>query len=174
MLLAAALAAAVSSSAPALPMSQRDQVRQVLVQRYGPKVQVYSILIKSGYAVAQGTGFHDGLKKSGSRWQIVCSKLPAGQLQPTTLQSHCGFPESVAVIVSTEEPVNMAVAQGDFSTAMATEQKAYASSTGPTHDAERVRLQQLTQLNEQMRTQTITRQQAIQQWSQLEFSWSLP
>lgn len=174
MIVAAALVAAVSTSAPALPKSERDQVRQVLQQRYGPKVQVYSILIKSGYAIAQGTGFHDGLKKSGGHWQIACSKLPAGQLPPTTLQSHCGFPESVAVIVSLEEPVNMAASQGDFHTAMATEQKAYSSSTGPTHDAERVRLQQLTLLDQQMRTQTITRQQAIQQWSQLQFSWSLP
>lgn len=166
--------AAASTTAPALPKSERDAVRQVITQRYGPKTQVYSILIKSQYALAQGTGFHDGLHKTGGRWRIVCGNLPAGQIAPSLLQSHCGFPQSVALVVSVEEPVGIAAGQGDFSTAMTAEKQAYASATGPERDIDRVRMQQLTLLNEQMRTQAITRQQAIQQWSQLQFSWSLP
>ena len=174
MFAAAVLMAAVSTTAPALPKSQRDLVREALVQRYGPKTQVYSILIKQGYALAQGPNFHDGLRKSGTHWQITCSHLPSGQITPALLQSKCGFPETVAILVSTEEPVNVAAAQGNFSAAATLEKQAYASATGPQRDIERVRMQQLNLLNEQMRTQTITRQQAIQQWSQMQFSWSLP
>lgn len=174
MLAAAVLTAAVTTSAPAgLPQSERDRVRAVVVQRHGPKTQIYSILIKQGYALAQGTGFHYGLRKNGSQWTIVCSELPA-QAAPATLQSKCGFPQGVAVLITTEEPVNIAASQGNFSAAATLEKQAYASATGPQRDSERVRMQQLTLLNEQMRTQTITRQQAIQQWSQAQFSWSLP
>lgn len=174
MFLAAVLTAAVTTSAPAgLPQSERDRVRAAVVQRHGPKAQVYSILIKDGYALAQGTGFHDGLRKNGSHWKIVCTNLGA-QPAPTTLQAQCGFPETVALLISTEEPVDIAASQGDFKTAVAAEKQAYASATGPQKDIDRVRMQQLTRLDEQMRMQTITRQQAIQQWSQAQFSWSLP
>jgi hypothetical protein len=174
MLFAAVIAAAVTTSAPAtLPQSERDRVRTAVVQRHGPKTQVYSILIKDGYALAQGTGFHYGLRKNGSHWTIVCSNVPA-QAAPAALQSKCGFPQTVALLISTDEPINIAAGQGDFSTAATLEKQAYASATGPQRDAERVRMQQLNMLNEQMRTQTITRQQAIQQWSQMQFSWSLP
>lgn len=162
------------AAAPPPVMSTRDAVRAAVIARHGPKTQVYSILVKGPYALAQGATFHDGLKQSGAHWQIVCH-LPNGSTQVATLQSRCGFPVSVAEILSVEEPINFAAGEGNFAAAKTMEQRAYASAGGtPISDTERARLQLLTQLDQQMRLQSITRDQAIQRWSQLQFSWSLP
>lgn len=172
MLIAAALSLALATPAP--PSSQRDEVRRTVLARHGQRTDIYSILIKGSYALVQGKSLHEGLQNERGAWHIVCT-LDPGTAQPAQLQQRCKFPLAIAEVMSVEEPVNVAAAQGQFSTAAAAEQKAYASaSTGPIHDSERARLQLLTQLNEQMRVQAITRDQAIQQWSQLRYSWSLP
>jgi hypothetical protein len=164
----------MTAAAPPPAMSTRDMVRAAVIARHGPRTQLYSILVKGPYALAQGTNFHDGLKQSNGHWQIVC-QLPNGTTQVAMLQSRCSFPVNVAEILSVDEPINFAAGQGNFSAAKSMEQRAYATAGG-THmsDSERARMQLLTQLDQQMRLQTITRTQAIQQWSQLRYSWSLP
>ncbi len=174
MILAAAFIVALATQPPAMPMSEKDRVRHVLVQKHGSKTQIYSILVKGSYAVAQGPGFHDGLHKSGGEWKIVCSDLPSGRVEAQALQTHCGFPQDVALVASVEEPINVQAAQGQFESAAAAQKKVFASATGPERDLDRARYQQLTLLSEQMRTATITREQAIQQWGQVRFSWFLP
>jgi hypothetical protein len=156
------------------PMSTRDMVRAAVIARHGARTQVYSILVKGPYALAQGTTFHDGLKQSNGHWQIVC-QLPNGSTQVAMLQSRCGFPVNAAEILSVDEPINFAAGQGNFSAAKAMEHRAYATAGGaPMNDSERARMQLLTQLDQQLRLQTITRSQAMQQWNQLRYSWSLP
>ncbi len=162
------------AAAPPPVMSTRDAVRAAVIARHGPRTQVYSILVKGPYALAQGTNFHDGLKQSSGHWHIVC-QLPNGSTQISLLQSRCGFPVNIAEVLSVEEPINFAAGQGNFSAAEAMERRAFASAGGaPMSDSERARMQLLTQLDLRMRLQQITRQQAIQQWSQLRYSWSLP
>jgi hypothetical protein len=161
------------AAAPAPAMSIRDTVRAAIVARHGPRMHIYSILVKGPYALAQGSNIHDGLHKTSAGWQVVC-QLPNGAVQVTTLQRRCGFPANVAAILSVEEPINFAASQGNFSAAKAVEQRAYASATGPQREIDRARLQLLTQLDLQMRLQTITRDQAMRQWNSLRYSWALP
>jgi hypothetical protein len=161
------------AAAPPPVMSTRDMVRAAIIARHGARTPVYSILVKGPYALAQGTSFHDGLKRRSGHWKIVC-QLPNGTTQVALLQSRCGFPASVAEILSVEEPINFAAGQGNFSVAKTMAQRAYATAGAARSDSERARLQLLTQLDLRMRLQQITRQQAIQQWSQLRYSWSLP
>jgi hypothetical protein len=161
------------AAAPAPPMSTRDAVRAAVIARYGEHTQIYSILVKGPYALAQGTNVHDGLQQVDGQWQIVC-ELPNGSVQVTTLQSRCGFPQATAAVLSVEEPINFAAGQGNFAVAKTVEKRAFASATGPQREFDRARLQLLTQLDLQMRTQHITRAQAMQQWNQLRYSWALP
>lgn len=173
MLLIAALVVALSTAAPVPATSTRDAVRQAVLSQHGSRTQIYSILIKGSYALVQGKGLHEGLEYARGRWRAVC-ELPEGTAAPATLQQRCGFPTTVATLMSVEEPVNVAASQGQFTVAVTAERQAFASATGPVRDSDRARLQLLTQLQEQMRVQAITREQAIARWSQLQISWSLP
>jgi len=90
------------------------------------------------------------------------------------LQSRCGIPAPIATHLAAEEPTNLLASQGQFNAAIAAEQKAFASASGAQRENDRARLQQLRLLNQQMQLQQVTREQAIQEWNRLQFSWALP
>lgn len=173
MLSAIAVALATTPPNSSAWTAQKPAVSQAEIARHGPHAQIDSILIKRGYALVHGKGFHDVLHFSHGTWTIVCD-LSRSQPTARTLETDCGVSASIAAELAAEEPVNLSVAQGDFSTAAAEEQQAYASISGPEKQNERARLQKLTTLNQEMQLQQITRAQAIQQWNQSQFSWALP
>ncbi len=151
----------------------KPAIRKAVIARHG-QTQIDSILIKGSYALVHGTGFHDVLQRTeDGSWKIVCEmnkRLPT----VNDLQSQCGVPAPIATQLAAEEPANLLAARGDFPEAIATEQKVFASASGPQRESDRVRLQQLRTLNQQMQLQQITREQAIQEWNRLQFSWALP
>jgi hypothetical protein len=151
--------------------AKKPAVQQAVLARHGPHTQIDSILIKRGYALVHGTGFHDVLRQFGTKWQTTCD-LSKNDPNASVLQSQCGVPAPIAEVLASEEPVNILAGQGNFSAALSAEQGVSGSvSQSPTQS---MRLQQLRTLNEQMQIQQITRSQAIAQWSQLEYSWFLP
>ncbi len=167
---------ALATPVPVPPSSsawtaKKPAVRQAVIARHGPHTQIDSILITRGYALVHGTGFHDVLRQSGTKWQTTCD-LSKSDPNASVLQSQCGVPAPIADVLASEEPVNILAGQGDFSAAVNAEQ-AVSGSVSQTA-AQSMRLQQLRTLNEQMQIQQITRSQGIQQWSQLEYSWFLP
>lgn len=150
----------------------KPAVRKAVIARHG-QTQIDSILIKGSYALVHGTGFHDVLRRTDGSWTIVCDMsktAPAANV----LQSRCGVPAPIATQLAAEEPANLMAGQGEFTAAVDAEQRAFASASGPQRETDRIRLQQLRILNEQMQLQQITRAQAIQQWNRLQFSWALP
>lgn len=151
--------------------ANKPAVRQAVFTRHGAHTQIDSILIKRGYALVHGTGFHDVLQRSGKTWKTTCD-LNNTNPDASVLESRCDVPSAIATSLAAEEPVNLLAGQGNFSGAVAAEQSVGASVTQSY--AQSVRLQQLRTLNEQMQLQQITRSQAIQQWSQLDYSWALP
>ena len=174
MVLAAVLIALVSPPPSSSSWTaEKPAVRAAVLARHGSNTQIDSILIKGPYALVHGKGFHDGLKLANGKWTIVCDMSKA-QVTAAALVQNCGFPIQVAQVVAADEPVNLLAAQGNFTSAVAAEQRTLGSASSPPSDTERARMQELRILNQQMATQQITRQQAIQQWSQAKFSWALP
>jgi len=151
--------------------ANKPAVQQAVLLRHGSHTQIDSILIKRGYALVHGTAFHDVLRRSGTTWKTSCD-LNNVNPDATVLESRCGVPSGIATSLAAEEPVNLLAGQGNFSGAVAAEQSVNASTSQSY--AQSVRLQQLRTLNQQMQLQQITRAQAIQQWSQLNYSWALP
>ncbi len=151
----------------------KPAVRKAVIAAHG-QTQIDSILIKGSFALVHGNGFHDVLRRrADGSWTIVCDMshtLPTASV----LQSRCGVPAGIATRLAAEEPTNLLASQGQFTAAIDAEQKAFASATGPQREQDRVRLQQLRTLNQQMQLQQITREQAIQEWNRLQFSWALP
>lgn len=150
----------------------KSAVRKAVIARHG-QTRIDSILIKGHYALVHGNGFHDVLRREpNGSWTIVCDMshtMPAANV----LQSRCGVPADIATQLAAEEPANLLAGQGQFTAAVAAEQKVFASATGPQREQDRVRLQQLRVLNQQTQLQQITREQAIQKWNRLQFSWAL-
>lgn len=162
---------------PALPpnpsawTAKKPVVQKAVLARHGAHTQIDSILIKRGYALVHGTGFHEVLQQSGKNWKSTCD-LSNANPDASVLESRCGIPAPIAQTLAAEEPVNILAGQGNFSAAVTMEQTVTGAASQSV--AQSLRLQQLRTLNEQMQLQQITRSQAIQQWSQLEYSWALP
>lgn len=154
----------------------RAAIAQIVLQRHGASAHLERIIIHGGYALAAGrtsTGpVRDGLHLTHGGWRIVCSFRSA----PTAEQlgTNCGFPAGIATEVVMNESAQAAVQQGNFTTALSEEKRAFASASGPDRDQERARVQLLHQLGEGMRTGTMTRAQAIRKWNEFRFSWMLP
>lgn len=172
--LAAAIAAAPSP--PAVhPDVDRAAIRHVVSQR-NASARVDAIIVHGDYAIASGTSsggaLINGLHLATSGWQVVCNfESPPS---PSELTDRCGFPIAVSNELAANEAAQASVQKGDFAHAATSEKKAYASAQGPDKDQEAARAQYLAQLNEQMRTGAITRQQGIQAWSQFRYSFMLP
>lgn len=152
--------------------AQKPAVRQAVLAHH-PRAVIDSILIKDGYALVHGTGFHEVLRRSGKTWNVVCD-LSNSVPSANVLETRCNVPGDAATMLAMEDPVNIMAGQGNFSAAVAVEQSLAMSESSPQSPTERARFQQLRILNTQMQLQQITREQAIQQWNQLQYSWSLP
>lgn len=159
------------------PEIDRRAIQHVVEERFGPKTHVSSVLLKGQYALARGTmdgaPLQEGLKLEHSGWRITCT-LGATPATDSVLISKCEFPAEIAEVLSAQAAADTAISHGDFSTAAAEEKRAYKESKGPSVNDERARVQLLQQLNEQMRTGMITRQQAILKWSEFRLTWALP
>ena len=169
---------AILAALTALPPSssawtaQKPAVQAVVAGAY-PAAHINSILIKQSYALVSGKGVHAALQESGGKWKIICD-VSRTMMNVETLHERCGIPSDVATRLADDEPVNLLVSAGNFSAAIDAEQTAAGSISAPASDTERARLQELRMLNQEMQLQQITREQAIQQWSQLQYSWALP
>jgi hypothetical protein len=168
-----AATATIPPSSSSAWTAQKPAVRKAIEERYGRNVRIDSVLVKGQYAVARGNNFHAGLKLTGDTWHITC-ELTGGPFSATVLTQRCGFPSTVATQLAAEEPINLMASQGNFHSAAGAEQQLYTTATGPAREEAHVRYQTLTRLDTEMRLQQITRDQAIQQWNQVRFSWSLP
>ena len=173
LLLATLVAIATIPPSSSAWTAYKPAVRQAVLAEHGRQVHIDSILIKGSYALVHGTGFHEVLQRSGKSWKPMCDLTHTA---PTVnaLESRCRVPATIATQLALEEPANLLAARGQFTAAITAEQVAIASATGPQRENDRVRLQQLRILNQQMQLQQITREQAIQRWNQLQFSWALP
>lgn len=174
-MLAFVLAAALTTPpSPALD-TDRTTIRRIVQQQHG-STHADRIIIHGEYALAAGRSpagtTLDGLRFTHSGWHITC-RLQA-EPSPTDLMSRCGFPAGIAAEISANESAQTSAERGQFSTAVIAQTRAFASAKGPDRNQERARLRLLNQLNEQMRTGRITRAQAIAQWSQFRYSWTLP
>lgn len=153
----------------------RAAIQHVVLERHtGEHVRI--LIIHGDYALASGTSpdgpVHDGLILTRAGWHVACTFSPVPSA--TQLQSACKFPEAPATQLSASLAAQMAAQKGDFGTATIAETRAFATIRGPERDSERARVQLLHQLNEQLRTGMITRQQAIQRWNEFRLSWLLP
>lgn len=175
MLAAALLVASMSTSPKTSAALDRLAIKHVVVARR-PAEHVVSVITHGAFAVASGTtngaSVHDGLHLIRPGWTVVCSFSAAPSA--TQLQSACRFPQAIAVELSADLAAQMAAQSGNFGLATIAQERAFASARGPDRDSERARAQLLHQLNEQMRTGLITRQQAIQRWNEFRLSWLLP
>lgn len=172
MLLSIILAAATASPSSSAWTAEKPAVRAAALRAF-PKANIESILIKQHYALVAGKGIHAVFHKSRARWSAVCD-LQRTTMTQQRLQTQCGVPGSTAAQLASDEPINMLVAAGNFSTAISAQQQLAGSAPPTLSVSEAARLQELRTLNQQMQTQQITRAQAIQQWNQFQYSWALP
>lgn len=176
MLSTVALLAVLNAPASAAVDVDRPAIARAVTQRHhGERVE--TVIVHGNYALASGRTsaglIHDGLRLTRAGWRIACT-LRSEPL-PTQLRSQCGFPQAVAIELSANEATQRAAERGEFRLATIAQVRAYNWSVkGPERDDERARLQLLHQLNEQMRTGMITRQQAIQKWNEFRLTWTLP
>ena len=164
-----ALVISLSSSAWT---AEKPAVRAAVLRVY-PKTNITSVLIKQTYALVSGQSVHVALRKAGGTWKIVCD-VKGAAVDGHVLEKRCGIPAQAAAQLASDEPVNLLAEQGNFRGAASAEHTVMSSASGPPTDAERARMQELQLLNQQMQLQQITRQQAIQQWNRLQYSWALP
>lgn len=175
-MIATALLLASLSTAPKSPVDlDRLAIKHVVAERR-PDEHVVSVIMHGAYALASGrangASVHDGLHLLRPGWAVVCSFAAAPT--PAQLQSACRFPQTVAVELSSNLAAQLAAQSGDFGIATIAQERAFASAKGPDREPERARVQLLHQLNEQMRTGLITRQQAITRWNEFRLSWFVP
>lgn len=171
MALSLIVALAVSSSSSAWT-AEKPAVRAAVLRVYR-KTSIDSILIKQTYALVSGQSVHVALRKTSGSWKIVCD-VRGAMLSDRVLERRCHVPPRIAAELAADEPVNLLAEQGNFGAAVSAERTVMSASSAPASDTERARMQELRLLNQQMQLQQITRQQAIQQWNQLQYSWSLP
>jgi hypothetical protein len=169
------LASVIAVKIPASPSAWTAQKPAVTeaVHRIQPHAQINSILIKQSYALVTGKGIHSILHRTGQTWAVACD-LTKTTITPDALTSQCGVPATIAMQLATDEPINILASMGNFNSALPLRQAIEASATAPPSETGRARVGELQMLNTEMRLQQITRQQAIQQWSQLQYSWALP
>lgn len=171
------LFAILATLIPVLPSSsawtsQKPAVHAAAAHAY-PNARVDSILIKQPYALVSGNGIRVALHRSGGDWNVICD-LGHSSISADSLSRHCGIPSEIAAYLAKYEPANRLARGGNFSAGALLQQAVTARATAPATEIERARLQQLNMLDEGVRMQMITRDQAIQQWGQLRYSWELP
>lgn len=174
-MIAALLSAAIAASNPPAP-ADRTAIRHAVARAHNGAVTLDSIIVHGTYALASGhtatAPARDGLHFLRGTWKVMCnfgSAVPT----PAQLRRECGFPTAAAVEISSDESAAASAQSGNFAPAVIAQTYAFQAARGPDKEQERARLQLLQRLNEQMRTGQITRAQAIQQWNQFRYSWSL-
>lgn len=160
----------VQSAAP----GSESAIQAAENQRHGIGATLTSLLVTGDYAVVRSAGgIHDGLRRSGGRWRVVC-ELGNGAPSATTLRRQCGFPSTAAMEFAALELANAAALHGQFAQAVKAETTAYQFAALPLRRPESERMQLLTQLKQQLETGQITRAEAIRKWSELRVAVFLP
>ncbi len=172
MLLTILAAVTTISASPSAWTAQKPAVQTAILHK-NPNLQISSILIKQSYALVSAKGFKAVLRRGPQGWSVTC-ELNTTTISAQALQSSCGVPGAVAGRLAADEPINVLANEGNFRSAATAQQQIVTGASAPESPTEIVRLQQLNMLDTEMRLQQITRGQAIQQWSQLQYSWLLP
>ncbi|HLI97369.1 MAG TPA: hypothetical protein VKT72_14970 [Candidatus Baltobacteraceae bacterium] len=155
-------------------ISDHSAIQVAEDQRHGAGTRLTSVLISGGYAVARGAGgIHDGLVLTPGGWRVAC-QLGGRMPNVSTLKRLCGFSTAAALQLAADELANAAAAQGQFSTAVRSEQTAYQAAPESLRPSEAARLQLLNQLSQQLQTGQSTRTNAIRKWNELRLSIFLP